>query len=56
MMEMCCVPIWLYIFSQSDHPTGLKFYQHQYVIILFNPNDQDLNMNSTKSSGIGTIY
>ena len=44
------------ILSQFDHPIGLKFHQHQYVIILFNPNDQDLNMNFTKSSGIGTIY
>ena len=55
-MDMCCVPIWLYIFSQFDPPIGLKFYQHQYVNILFNPNDQDLNMNFTKSSSIGTIY
>ena len=35
------------MFSQSDHPIVLKFHQHQYVTILFNPNDQDLNMNFT---------
>ena len=44
------------MFSQSDHLIGLKFYQHQYVTIPFNSNDQDLNMNFIKSSGIGTIY
>ena len=42
--------------SQFDHPIGLKFHKHQYIIILFNPNDQDLNMDFTKSSGLGTIY
>ena len=40
------------MFSQSDHLIGLKFYQHQYVTILFNPNNQDLNMNFTKSSSL----
>ena len=44
------------MFSQSDHPISLKFYQHQYVTTLFNPNDQDLNMNFTKSSDLETIY
>ena len=44
------------MFSQSDHPIVLKFHQHQYVTILFNPNDQDSNMNVTKSSGLETIY
>ena len=34
MVEMCCVPIWLYIFSQSDCSIGLIFHQHQYVTIL----------------------
>ena len=34
VMDMCCVPIWLYIFSQFDHPISLKFYRHQYVTIL----------------------
>ena len=44
------------MFSQFDHPVVLKFYQHQYVTILFNLNDLDSNMNFTKSSGLGTIY
>ena len=44
------------MFSQFDHPIVLKFHQHQYVTILFNPNDQDSNMNVTKSSGLGAIY
>ena len=44
------------MFSQSDHPIVLKFHQHQYVTILFNPNDQDSNMNFSKSSGLGTVY
>ena len=42
--------------SQFVHPIGLKFPQHQYITILFNPNDQDSNMNFAKSSGLGTIY
>ena len=42
--------------SQSNHLIGLKFHQHQYVTILFNSNDLDLNMNFTKSSGLGTMY
>ena len=44
------------MFTQSDYPVVLKFHQRQYVTILFNPNDQDSNMNFTKSSGLGTIY
>ena len=40
------------MFSQFDHAIGLKFHEHQYVTILLNPNDQDLNMNFTKSSGL----
>ena len=44
------------MFSQSDNPIVLKFHQHQYVTIHFNPNDQDSNMNFTKTSGLGTIY
>ena len=44
------------LFTQSDHPIVLKFHRHQYDTILFIPNDQDLNMNFTKSSGLGTIY
>ena len=44
------------MFPQFDHPIVLKFHQHQYVTILFNPNDQDSNMNFTKSGGLGTIY
>ena len=44
------------LFSQSEYPIGPKFLQHQYVTILFNPIDQDLNMNFTKSNGLGTIY
>ena len=44
------------MFTQSDHSIVLKFHQHQYVTTLFNPNDQDLNMNFTKSSGLGNIY
>ena len=44
------------MFSQSDHRIGLKFHQHQYVTILFNPNDQNPNMNFLKSSGLGTVY
>ena len=44
------------MFSQFDHPIGLKFHQHQYVTVPFNPIDQDLNMNFTKSSGLKTIY
>ena len=44
------------MFTQSDHSIVLKFHQHQYVTILFNPNDQDSNMNFTKSGSLGTIY
>ena len=44
------------MFSQSDHSIVLKFHQYQYVTWLFNLNDQDLIMNFTKSSGLGTIY
>ena len=44
------------MFSQSDNPIILKFHQHQYATILFNPNDQDSNMNFTKPSGLGTIF
>ena len=44
------------MFSQSDYSIVFKFHQHQYVTILFNPNDQDLNMNFTKSSDLETIY
>ena len=44
------------MFTQSDQPIVIKFHQHQYVTILFIPNDQDLNVNFTKSSGLGTIY
>ena len=44
------------MFTQSDHPIVLKFYQYQYVTMLFNSIDQDLNMNFIKSSGLGTIY
>ena len=44
------------MFTQSDHPIILKFHQHQYVTMLFNPNDQDSNMNFTKSSGLRTNY
>ena len=34
------------LLSQSYHPIGLKFREHQYVItILLKSNDQDLNMN-----------
>ena len=40
--------------SQFVHPIGLKFHQHKYVTTLFNPNDQDSNMNFAKSSGLGT--
>ena len=31
------------MFTQSDHPIILKFHQHQYVTMLFNPNDLDSN-------------
>ena len=44
------------IVTQFDHLIVFKFHQHQYVTILFIPNDQDLNVNFTKSSGLGTIY
>ena len=44
------------MFTQSDHSIVLKFQQHEYVPIVFNPNDQDSNLNFTKSSGLGTIY
>ena len=44
------------MFAQSDHPIVLKFHQQQYITILFNPNDEDSNINFTKSSGLGTIY
>ena len=54
MMDVLCT--YITMFSQFDHPIGLKFHQHQYVTVLFNPIDQDLNMNFTKSSGLGTIY
>ena len=30
------------MFSQFDHPIVLKFHQHKYVTIIFNPNDQGL--------------
>ena len=43
------------LFSQSNHPIGLKFHQHQRVTIIFNPNDQDWNTNLRKSSGHQTI-
>ena len=43
------------MFSQFDHPIILKFHQHHYVTIILNPNDQDSNMNFTKSNGLGTI-
>ena len=32
------------MFSQSNHPIVLKFHQHQYVTMLFNPNDQILDL------------
>ena len=38
------------MFTQFDHPIVLKFNQH------FNPNDQDSNLNFTKSNGLGIIY
>ena len=44
------------MFTQSDRPIVLKFHHHIYVTILFNPNDQDSNMNFTESNGLGTIY
>ena len=44
------------MFTQSDYPIGLKFHQHHYVTILFNPIDQDLNMIFTKSNGLMTIF
>ena len=44
------------MFAQSDYPIVLKFHQQQYITILFNPNDEDSNLNFTKSSGLGTIY
>ena len=44
------------MFTQFDHPIVLKFHQYQYVAVLFNPNDEDSNMNFTKFSGLGTIY
>ena len=44
------------MFTQFDHPIVLKFHYQQFVIILLNPNDQDTNMNFTKSGGLGTIY
>ena len=43
------------MFTESGYPIVLKFHKHQYVTILFNPNDEDWNMNFTKSSGLGTI-
>ena len=47
----------LYGFVSSIWPSNFsQIHQHQYVTILFNPNDQDLNMNFTKSSGLRTIY
>ena len=52
--RMLCT--YIALFSQSDHPIVLKFHQHQYFTILFNPNDQDSNMNFTKSSAHQTIY
>ena len=55
-MDVCCVPLFMAMFSQYDHTTVLKFYQHQYVTILINPNDQDSNMNFTMFSGLGTVY
>ena len=51
----CVLCTFIAMFSQFDHPIILKCQQHQYVIILFNHNDQDSNMNFTKSSGLGTI-
>ena len=44
------------MFTQSDQPIVIKFHQHQYVTILFNPNNQDLNMNFKNSIGLETIY
>ena len=35
---------YMVMFTQSNYPIGLKFHQHQYVTMLFNPIDQDLNM------------
>ena len=52
--HMLCIIMTM--FTQFDYPIGLKFHQHQYATILFIPIDQDLNMNFTKSSGLGTIY
>ena len=52
--HMLCT--FMVMFTLSDHRIVLKFRQHQYVTILFIPNDQDLNMNFTKSSGLETIY
>ena len=44
------------MFTQSDQPIVIKFHQHQYVTKLFNPNNQDLNMNFKNSIGLETIY
>ena len=44
------------MFTQFDHPIVLKFYEHQYVTIPFNPYDQDSILNFTKSNGLETIY
>ena len=33
-----------------------EFHHIEHITILFNPIDQDLNMNFTKSSGLRTIY
>ena len=34
------------LLSQSYHPIGLKFHEHQYVTTIpLKSNDQDLNMN-----------
>ena len=56
MMDVCCVPLFMEMFSQYDHPIVLKFHQQEDVIILFNSNDQDSNMNFIYSCGLGTIY
>ena len=44
------------MFTQSDRSIVLEFLQHQYVTVLFNPIDQDSNINFTKPSGLGTAY
>ena len=44
------------MFTQSDQPIVIKFHQHQYVTKLFNPNNEDLNMNFKNSIDLETIY